>query len=190
MLRVSTYNQFRTGEQNIVARQREVLTTQAQLSSGKRINGPADDPLGASDVASIGTSLSQFAQFKRNQDHANYMLNLAESALRGFVEGVQDVQEKLVAAGNGAYTDNDRRVLAEAMRGLRNDLLAVANRSDGAGRWLFGGLVGLMTVLIRVVNPAFPEGIMLAILFSNMFAPTIDYFVMQANIRRRMKRHA
>jgi Na+-transporting NADH:ubiquinone oxidoreductase subunit B len=47
-----------------------------------------------------------------------------------------------------------------------------------------------MTVLIRVVNPAFPEGIMLAILFSNMFAPTIDYFVIQANIRRRMKRHA
>ncbi len=58
------------------------------------------------------------------------------------------------------------------------------------GRWIFGGLVGAMTVLIRVVNPAFPEGIMLAILFSNMFAPTIDYFVIQANIRRRMKRHA
>ena len=58
------------------------------------------------------------------------------------------------------------------------------------GRWIFGGLVGVMTVLIRVVNPAFPEGIMLAILFSNMFAPTIDYFVMQANIRRRLKRHA
>ena len=58
------------------------------------------------------------------------------------------------------------------------------------GRWMFGALVGGMTVLIRVVNPAFPEGIMLAILFSNMFAPTIDYFVIQANIRRRMKRHA
>ncbi len=58
------------------------------------------------------------------------------------------------------------------------------------GRWLFGGLVGIMTVLVMVVNPAFPEGIMLAILFSNMFAPTIDYFVIQANIRRRMKRHA
>lgn len=58
------------------------------------------------------------------------------------------------------------------------------------GRWIFGALVGAMTVLIRVVNPAFPEGIMLAILFSNMFAPTIDYFVIQANIRRRMKRHA
>ena len=66
----------------------------------------------------------------------------------------------------------------------------VSAAMTNTGRWVFGGLVGVMTVLIRVVNPAFPEGIMLAILFSNMFAPTIDYFVIQANIRRRMKRHA
>jgi Na+-transporting NADH:ubiquinone oxidoreductase subunit B len=66
----------------------------------------------------------------------------------------------------------------------------VSAAMTNTGRWVFGALVGGMTVLIRVVNPAFPEGIMLAILFSNMFAPTIDYFVIQANIRRRMKRHA
>ena len=66
----------------------------------------------------------------------------------------------------------------------------VSAAMTNTGRWVYGALVGGMTVLIRVVNPAFPEGIMLAILFSNMFAPTIDYFVIQANIRRRMKRHA
>ena len=49
-------------------------------------------------------------------------------------------------------------------------------------------LIGVMTVLIRVVNPAFPEGIMLAILFANVFAPIIDYFVVQSNIKRRLKR--
>jgi len=65
----------------------------------------------------------------------------------------------------------------------------VSGSMTNTGRWIFGALIGGMTVLIRVVNPAFPEGIMLAILFSNMFAPTIDYFVIQANIRRRMKRH-
>ncbi len=58
------------------------------------------------------------------------------------------------------------------------------------GRWIFGVLIGVMTVLIRVVNPAFPEGTMLAILFANIFAPLIDYFVVQANIRRRVKRNA
>ncbi|HNP52362.1 MAG TPA: NADH:ubiquinone reductase (Na(+)-transporting) subunit B [Nitrosomonas nitrosa] len=58
-----------------------------------------------------------------------------------------------------------------------------------AGRWVFGLLIGFMTVLIRVVNPAFPEGIMLAILFANIFAPLIDYVVIQVNIRRRLRRH-
>jgi len=58
------------------------------------------------------------------------------------------------------------------------------------GRWIYGAMIGVMIVIIRVINPAFPEGVMLAILFSNMFAPLIDYFVVQANIRRRIKRHA
>lgn len=56
------------------------------------------------------------------------------------------------------------------------------------GRWMYGILIGFMTVLIRVINPAFPEGIMLAILFANIFAPLIDYFVVQSNIKRRLKR--
>ena len=58
------------------------------------------------------------------------------------------------------------------------------------GKLLFGFLIGVMTVLIRVVNPAFPEGIMLAILFANLFAPLIDHFFVQANIKRRAKRTA
>jgi len=59
-----------------------------------------------------------------------------------------------------------------------------------AGRFWYGALIGVMTVLIRVVNPAFPEGIMLAILFANLFAPLIDWFVVQANIKRRAARYA
>lgn len=57
------------------------------------------------------------------------------------------------------------------------------------GRYIYGALIGVMVVLIRVVNPAFPEGMMLAILFGNVFAPLIDYFVVQANIKRRMRRY-
>ncbi len=58
------------------------------------------------------------------------------------------------------------------------------------GRWCYGILIGVLTILIRVINPAFPEGIMLAILFGNTFAPLIDYFVVQANIKRREARYA
>ena len=57
-----------------------------------------------------------------------------------------------------------------------------------AGRWIFGALIGFMTVIIRVVNPAYPEGIMLAILFANLIAPLIDHGVVQFNVRRRLKR--
>jgi len=56
------------------------------------------------------------------------------------------------------------------------------------GRWAYGILIGVMTVLIRVINPAFPEGIMLAILFANLFAPLFDHFVIQSNIKRRLAR--
>ncbi len=57
------------------------------------------------------------------------------------------------------------------------------------GRYIYGALIGIMVVLIRVLNPAFPEGMMLAILFGNVFAPLIDYFVVQANIKRRKLRN-
>lgn len=56
------------------------------------------------------------------------------------------------------------------------------------GKWIYGALIGVMTVLIRVFNPAYPEGIMLAILLMNVFAPLIDYFVVSANKKRRLKR--
>ncbi len=58
------------------------------------------------------------------------------------------------------------------------------------GQYVYGVLIGMMTMLIRVINPAFPEGVMLAILFGNTFAPLIDYYVVRANIRRRVLRHA
>ena len=58
------------------------------------------------------------------------------------------------------------------------------------GQYFYGFLIGFMTVLIRCINPAFPEGIMLAILFGNVFAPLIDWAVVQANVRRRVARYA
>lgn len=56
------------------------------------------------------------------------------------------------------------------------------------GKWIYGFLIGLLAIMIRVVNPAYPEGVMMAILFMNVFAPTIDYYVVQANIKKRQKR--
>lgn len=65
----------------------------------------------------------------------------------------------------------------------------VSASHTNVGRYIYGALIGVMVVMIRVINPAFPEGMMLAILFGNVFAPLIDYFVVQANIKRRARRN-
>ena len=65
----------------------------------------------------------------------------------------------------------------------------VSATATNTGRWIYGALIGVLCVFIRVINPAFPEGMMLAILFSNIFAPLIDYAIVKVNIKRRIQRH-
>lgn len=64
----------------------------------------------------------------------------------------------------------------------------VSAAQTDAGRWIYGFLIGALTVVVRVLNPAYPEGVMMAIIFMNVFAPTIDHFVTRANVKRRAKR--
>ena len=64
----------------------------------------------------------------------------------------------------------------------------VSGSQTETGKWIYGFLIGVLSILIRVVNPAYPEGVMLAILLMNVFAPLIDYFVVQSHINRRLKR--
>ena len=66
----------------------------------------------------------------------------------------------------------------------------VSAAMTNGGKWVYGLLIGMLTIVIRVINPAYSEGIMLAILFGNVFAPAIDYYFVQANIKRRMNRNA
>ena len=66
----------------------------------------------------------------------------------------------------------------------------VTGSHTDTGRWIFGFLVGILTVIIRSINPAYPEGIMLAILLMNAFSPFIDYFIVQGNIKKRLARYA
>jgi flagellar hook-associated protein 3 FlgL len=138
-MRVSTYILYRNGEQNIIDRQSELLATQSKIASGKRINSPSDDPIGAADIASIRASIAQFEQFRENQGHGRYLLNLGESALEQFTIAVQDVKEKLIASGNGAYGNEQRLMIAQELEGILGRMVGLANSSDGAGGFLFAG---------------------------------------------------
>ena len=64
----------------------------------------------------------------------------------------------------------------------------VTSARTETGKWIYGIIIGALAIIIRVMNPGFPEGMMLAILFGNMMAPTIDYFVVQSNINKRLRR--
>jgi Na+-transporting NADH:ubiquinone oxidoreductase subunit B len=66
----------------------------------------------------------------------------------------------------------------------------VSAAATSTGKWIYGAIVGALSILVRTVNPAYPEGVMLAILFMNMFAPLIDHYVVKANMRRRLARAA
>ncbi|HXF47721.1 MAG TPA: flagellar hook-associated protein FlgL [Burkholderiaceae bacterium] len=142
MQRISTFELFRSGELALLARQREVAEAQARVSSGKRINSPADDPIAAADATATRTALAQFEQFKENQDHARYLLNLGESTLASFISALQDVREKLVAAGNGGYSNAERQMIAGELRGIFDRMVGLANASDGTGGYLFAGSRG------------------------------------------------
>ena len=139
MLRISTTMMFQNGEQAIGMSQSQLMSTELQMSTGKQINSPADNPVGAANVASLNGTVSQLTQFKSNQNAAQLQLNLADSTMTNFVNVVQDVQQRLVQAGDGSYSDSQRAALAQGLQGDLSQMIGLANTSDGQGGYLFAG---------------------------------------------------
>ncbi len=139
MQRVSTLMNFLAGEQALSARQRELLTAQNQVSSGKRIAAPSDDPVGAATGVTLRSGLAQLDQFKSNRGQAQYVLGQSENAVASFSDALTAAKEKLIAAGNGSYGDSQRQMIAGDLEGLLAQMVGLANSSDGAGGYLFAG---------------------------------------------------
>ncbi len=138
-MRITTANAFESSVSNLQRRQQALTQAQEQLTSGKRVNKASDDPAAAAAAERALATESRSKAQLRALDSSRQTMELSESALRDAGELMQQARELLVSAGNGTHTDADRRFIGEALRGLRNDMLTVANRSDGAGRYIFGG---------------------------------------------------
>lgn len=138
-LRITAANAFDTSVRNLQRRQQEMTEAQERLTSGKRVRRSSDDPAAAARAERAMAAVNRAEADQRALETSRGAMQLAESALGSAGELLQQVRERVMEAGNGGYTDAERASLAEAIRGLRNDLLTVANRSDGAGRYLFGG---------------------------------------------------
>lgn len=120
-------------------RQRELSDAQLHMTSGKRVMRASDDPINAAraERALAGTARAEAGL--RSVDASRNAMTQTEGALGDAGELLQQAREALVASGNAGYDDSQRKVLGEQIRSLRAQLLAVANRGDGAGGYLFGG---------------------------------------------------
>ena len=138
-MRISTASAFEAGIDTLTQRQVELSQSQERLTTGKRVVKASDDPAAAAraERALAGVLRSETSQ--RAVDASRNAMTLTEGALADADALLQDARETLVAAGNATYNDQDRSTLATKLAGIRQQLLAVANRDDGAGGYLFAG---------------------------------------------------
>jgi len=138
-LRITASNAFDTSIRNLQRRQQEMTEAQERLTSGKRVVRSSDDPAAAARAERAMAAIQRAEADQRALDTSRSAMQLAESALGEAGDLLQQVRDRVLEAGNGTYSDAERAMLADSIRGLRADLLSVANRDDGAGRYLFGG---------------------------------------------------
>lgn len=138
-MRITTASSYATTINNLQLRQQELSDAQTRLSSGKRVLKPSDDPAAAARAERALAAETRSDASQRSVDASKVLMTQTESALGDANELLSQVREALVAAGNASYSDADRAIQANKIQGLRDQLLQVANRSDGAGTYLFGG---------------------------------------------------
>ena len=138
-MRVSTLMMYQQNMRGITDSQSEWLKYGEQMSTGKRVNRASDDPVAASQAVVLSQAQAQNAQFATARTFATQRVSTEESTLKQVTTAIQSAQEKIVYAGNGTLSDDDRASLATDLQGIRDQLLNLANSTDGNGRYIFAG---------------------------------------------------
>jgi flagellar hook-associated protein 3 FlgL len=138
-MRISTRHSFETGIATLQQRQAALAESQEQLTSGKRVQRASDDPSAAARAERAIAAVHRTDTARRAVDASEALMRESEGAIADALALLQTARETMVAAGNAGYSDGERAGLAVKIRAVRDQLLEVANRSDGAGTWVFGG---------------------------------------------------
>ena len=138
-LRISTARATEAGIEVLQKRQVQLAEAQERLTTGKRVAKASDDPAAAARAERALAGEMRAATSQRAVDASRTAMSLSETAMGDAVELLQQAREAMVAAGNASYSDQERKGLAEKLTAIRQQLLSVANRNDGAGSYLFGG---------------------------------------------------
>lgn len=142
MIRISTSSIFDANVSAMNQQQADMLHTQLQVSSGKRIMTPADDPAGAAQVIDLTQTSGMNTQYTTNRNAANTSLTLTESTLQSVTTLIQNMQTTAVSAGNATLNNSDRQTLATTLQGQLQELIGLANSTDANGNYLFSGAQG------------------------------------------------
>jgi flagellar hook-associated protein 3 FlgL len=138
-MRISTANTYNASIEALMNRQSTLATTQEQLTTGKRVNKAGDDPSAAARAERALANEARSTAAQRGVNASDNAMKLTEGALGDSQSLLQQARELMLAAGNASYKDPDRVILADQLKAIREQLFNVANRSDGAGNYLFGG---------------------------------------------------
>ena len=138
-MRVSTATLYESGTSMLLRQQADLVKTQQQMASGRRILTAADDPAGASTALRVSQSLARNEQLQTNQQVANNSLAVAESTLGSVGDLLQSVQQRLLQAQNSTLSATERSIIADDVDGMLGQLTGLANARDGGGAYLFAG---------------------------------------------------
>lgn len=144
-MRISTSMIYDLGVNRLQQQSSDLITLQQQIAAGRRILAPSDDPIASARVLEVSQSISLNKQYDTNMGSVTSALGLADITLNSVGNLIQDVRTMAVNAGNGSFTDQERASLAAELRGLYQDLLGLANSTDGNGQHLFSGYKGNAT---------------------------------------------
>jgi flagellar hook-associated protein 3 FlgL len=142
MIRISSQQIFSGGINRLQELNSSLNQTQEQISTGKRVNKPSDDPVAAARILKLDQELSRIETYQRNAGLAENRLQQEESALASSVDVIQRIRELTVQAGNGSLSPNDRKSISSEMKERIGQLANIANTRDASGEYIFSGFQG------------------------------------------------
>lgn len=141
-MRISTLQQYTKGLNSIMDNQTEVNKTQQQVSTGRRVLTPADDPIASTKILQLQQDLALNDQFQKNMTFAENRLNLEEATLASVTENLTRLKELTVQAGGGTLTITDRQAIAAEVYQIQEALVDLFNTRDANGEYIFAGFKG------------------------------------------------
>ncbi len=142
-MRISSSMLHERGSQSIGSAQERLFRLQEQLSTGKRVNSPEDDPIAAAAGVRLNDTIAKNQQFLSNQVAAKSSVQYSEQVVGEIGDTLQTIRERLIQGANGALNATDRHSIADDLRSAYDNLLALSNSRDESGNFLFSG--GLAT---------------------------------------------